>query len=205
MSVHNVHDEPNKDKMQTYYFIRETAADLPNRTLYLTEDIDETSYNDFLFAFRFLEQSEGPIKVVINSSGGDVVRMFSIYDIITTAKNKVIGIGTGEVCSAASLILACCHKRYVTENCVLMYHQHSGGDSGCRYDEKKARREWEDWIHDKMIELFAKNTPKDVSYWKRVLKKEAEFWVLGGERIVEEGVADAVIKSFNDVNVDTST
>ena len=61
------------------------------------------------------------------------------------------------------------------------------------FEEAKARMKWMEWTEGRWAELMARHTARDASYWKRVSKKEAELWVLGGANIVAQGFADGVI------------
>ena len=185
-----------KDIMQALYFVTETGIDIPNRTIYLAEEIEEVGgvSSALLMAFKAFEKTPEPITIYIDTPGGSMAQMFAIYDIITSSPNEVIGIGVGEIASAGVLLLACCDKRYVTENAVLMSHQPTVEGQTLRLDEAKARRRWEDWNQERWAELMARHTPKDKTYWNRITKKEAELWLLGGEEIVAAGLADEVIK-----------
>jgi len=55
------------------------------------------------------------------------------------------------------------------------------------------------WSEQHWARLMDRYTPeavdgkaRDVSYWFQLGKKRAEWWVLGGEAIVAEGIADAI-------------
>jgi ATP-dependent protease ClpP protease subunit len=177
---------------QTLLYQNNAACIWKENTILLTEDICCDSYNTFIVAFRLLESQGKPINVILNTEGGDVVYMFSIYDLIRSATVPITIIGTGQVCSAGVLLLVAGHKRYVTENCVLMSHQGNFGMEGT-FEEAKARLKWMEWTEGRWAELMARHTTRDSSYWKRVSKKEAELWVLGGANIVAQGFADAVV------------
>lgn len=136
------------------------------------------------------------ITVKLNTGGGDVQSMFMFCDTVRMSPAPIHIIGHGNVCSAGVLMLACGHKRFVTRHCVMMVHQyaHSGDEGdGLRYQEAKERRKWEDWTHQRMIELMAEYSGRDVRYWKGVFEKKPEHWLLGGQQIVEEGLADEVL------------
>src|SRR5882757_9876002 len=61
-----------------------------------------------------------PVKLVIDSPGGSDIPMFHLYDSITTCQTPVWTYGSGEVCSAAVLILVAGAKRFATPNCMVM-------------------------------------------------------------------------------------
>jgi ATP-dependent Clp protease protease subunit len=50
-------------------------------------------------------ESDAPIKIMIDSPGGDVDAGYAIFDMIRFVKPKVITVGMGLVASAGALIL----------------------------------------------------------------------------------------------------
>ena len=167
------------------------------REIFIEGEIDDDFGGWLTMVFRRLQlQGPGePITVWLNTPGGDVQSMFVFYDLVTTIPEEVTVIGIGAVCSAGVLMLACADKRLVSENCVLMSHEYSGASGeNLRYSEAKERRKWDDWVHLRWIQLMARHTPQDEAYWKRITERKAEFWLLGGESIVEEGLADGIFQ-----------
>ena len=62
---------------------------LSRRIILITGEIsDETAVNAFM-SFGYLTQSPEPIKIVINSGGGEVIAGQAIYDIMQGIKNEV--------------------------------------------------------------------------------------------------------------------
>jgi ATP-dependent Clp protease, protease subunit len=177
---------------QEIIYRQNSGAVIEDNILLVTDVIDEDMFNSFLIGFRYLEKRKCPINIIVNTGGGDLTAMFSMYDMIRAASVPVTTIGTGAVCSAGVLLLVCAPKRYVTENCTLMSHQGSY-DAGGRFDELESRMKFAEWSEKRWTELMARHTPRDAAYWKRVSKKDAELWVLGGEAIVEAGLADEVL------------
>ena len=97
--------------------------DIPNRRIYVDDAIDERSTALALKGLHYLDQSTGPIQIMINSGGGSVMDTWAIYDSIRSCKNTTITIGTGAVASAAALLLVCGDERYATPNCLFMAHE----------------------------------------------------------------------------------
>ena len=90
--------------------------------------------------------------------------------------------------------MACADERYVTESCMWMTHQASGfGSWGLRLDESQSRRDADDWMESHWCRLMARYTPKTAKQWAKITKDRAEWWLLGGEAIVKEGLADEVV------------
>lgn len=180
--------------------VQRLSFDLHERVIWVCDEIETDFGGWFAQVMRAMEAncSTKSVTVWLNTPGGDVQSMFAFYDIVQASKLEVIGIGHGQVVSAGVLMMACCNTRYVTENCVLMSHEGADYDSGgLRYSEAKERRKWEDWTHARWCELMARHTPHDAAYWRSLTNRKAEYWLLGGEAIVAEGLADKVINVNN--------
>ncbi len=173
------------------------------REIFVIEDIDDEFAGWFTKVFRrFQVQSEEPITIWLNTPGGDEEGMLVFYDLVTTSKVPITIVGSGSICSAGVLMLACGHKRLVTENCTLMSHESRGlGGPDLRHSEAKERRKWEDWLHDRWFELMARCTEPhtqdrdrvcDAKFWKQVTERKAEYWLLGGQAMIDHGLADAI-------------
>lgn len=181
--------------------INNLGIDVCRRIIWLAE-IEETDGELIQRVLTYLNAlSDDEITLYINTPGGDCTSMFAIHDAIRTSKAPIHGIGYGQIASAGVLILACCPRRSVTECCVFMSHEPTvGGDEnslGLR--AAKDRRKWEDWLQSWWCVLMARYTPadKDARWWKRMTEKNGEYWLLGGDDIVAEGLADAVIPDLH--------
>ena len=177
---------------EALYYTSDTYASLKHRTVFITDDIDEDTYTKFVSAFKYLEQTDEPINILLCTPGGVVTYMFSMYDMMRSSKNEVISIGTGWVCSAGVLLLAGANKRYVTENCVLMSHAGESEMEG-RVTDIEERLKVFKWEEARWCDLMARHTPQDAAQWKQWTKRKSELWYLGGEAIVEAGLADSVL------------
>lgn len=173
----------------------ETSVNEEQRRIYLT-DIDDSTGNWFCIVLdHFNSISSEPIDITLNTPGGSITSEFTIHDAIRKSKSPVTVLGTGEVCSAGALILACAHKRYVTESCCLMIHEPTvGGDGGLGLKASKDRRKLEDFTLSHWCELMSRYTKdKDAKAWASIVRNKAEFWRLGGKEIVDAQLADEVI------------
>lgn len=173
-----------------------------SREIFIEGEIDGDFGAWFRKVMRHLESiSHEPITVWIDTPGGDEVSMFSFYDIVTSSPCQVTTVGGGEICSAGVLMLACGSpgQRLVTENCVLMSHEGGRGHAGdgLRYSESKDRRKYEDWTQKQWFVLMARHTERcnperNEAFWKSITNRRAEYWRLGAEEIIEDGIADAI-------------
>jgi ATP-dependent Clp protease protease subunit len=196
-SLEEVLDGQDAQPAPALRHINRLAVDVHERIVYLGE-IEEGDGEWFAQAVNHLDGVPGPLRTIevwLNTPGGDVTAMFAIHDIIRSHPNIRIH-AYGQVCSAGVLLLACGHRRAVTESCVLMSHENrlGGDEEGLGLRAAKDRRKYEDWQHAWWCELMARYTPKDSAWWKRTTERQGEYWLLGGAAIVEAGLADEVVR-----------
>jgi len=169
------------------------------REIFIGEEIEPEFGAWFTKVVRRLESiSLEPITIWLNTPGGDVESMLVFHDLVTTTPCPVTIIGIGSVCSAGCLMLACGGtkggKRLVTESTVFMWHESRGGDPAeLSESEERARRAWKDWQGDYTRLLMASHVKgKTSKFWQNITNKTREHWVLGGQEIIDAGIADAL-------------
>lgn len=177
------------------------GVDPKRGVIHLSDEIDESDAGWFAQALDYIAhqpQTPDRIRFYLNTPGGDVGAMFAIHDLIRSSPIPVEAVGYGCVASAGVLIFACCHRRLVTESCVLMSHESRAGvdSEGLGFKAAKDRRRFDDWQYSFWCELMSRYTPddKDARWWKRTTERQGEYWLLGGDEIVAAGLADAVVR-----------
>ena len=101
-----------------------------NRNITLAE-ITQQSANDITrFIYEMNEEDKNlviekrtPIKLIINSEGGDVYSGFGIVEVIRSSKTPIHTICHGQAQSMSLLILSVGHKRYIGPYSTVMYHE----------------------------------------------------------------------------------
>ena len=99
---------------------------LKTRSLLLSGEINKDSADKLIKDLLVLEaESSDPVRIFINSPGGDVDAGFAIYDMVRFVTCPVIMIGMGLVASAASLILLAvpAERRIGLPNSSFLIHQ----------------------------------------------------------------------------------
>ena len=112
-------------------------TDATNRNLYIMGDItSETGvalenmirfYNQVDKQFNIEKEDRIPIKIWINSWGGDLQAGFTTCDAITFSETPIFTINQGQAASAAALIFLTGHQKYAFPNSYLMLHEGSIG------------------------------------------------------------------------------
>lgn len=156
----------------------EYSIDINNRTLYLSEEIDDAITDNIIKGFHLLDSTNGTIYLQINSGGGYCSSMRAIYDTIRSCKNEVHTLGTGQVCSAAGLLLVAGDRRFVTENCWFMAHE---GQADTDIESNITildRAQLNARQADQWAALMAKHTKPSKDWWiKNALENKKELWL----------------------------
>ena len=185
--------------------IQNMNVNLKTRELFVAGDITPEFGDWFTCVIRYLEShSDEPIIVWLNTQGGDVSSMFTFHDLVRASTCKIITIGTGQVCSAGVLMLACGNYRLVTESTVLMSHRGEDSITG-NLEQMETQMKVVKWSEEHwgvLMDRYSDETgpdgkARDARYWFQKGKKTAEWWVTGGEAIIAEGIADEMYNAEN--------
>ena len=115
---------PTKTDLTIFELTVDYHIDLPNRRVYLSDEIDEKTTDLMIKALHHLDSKPGgDIEFWINCGGGSVYHSYAIFDAIRNCKNKVICVGTGHVASAACILLVAGDEAYATRHTMFMSHE----------------------------------------------------------------------------------
>lgn len=194
----NVFDNVNRANMDNKLSITalnigiafEYGVNFKERTITLSGEVDESMFILVDIALTEMEsQSKSTITVRINSPGGSTYAAMGIVGRLMRSKCHIVTEGYGHVMSAATLLLACGHRRKISSYAWFMHHEASYGIEG-RHSELKntvaqVEREEKQWA-----EWMAKFTQKDAKFWeKNGVGKDAYFTP---QELIELGVADEI-------------
>lgn len=122
----------NLDELSEY-------SDASNRNLYIMGDINADTgvavenmirfYNQIDKQFNIEKEDRIPIKIWINSYGGDLQAALTTCDAINLSETPIYTINQGQAASAAALIFLAGHKRIAFPKSYLMIHEGSIGVS----------------------------------------------------------------------------
>lgn len=133
--------------------------------------------------------SDEPIKLFINSPGGSVDAMFTIYDMIRMSRVPIYTLGA-ECASAAAVLMAAGHKRYMLPHGKMMLHLPSAGFSGDAREweiQQKEMDKCKNSIVDALVECGVKKEPEAV-----LRDIDREYWMDAKETIAY-GLSDEVM------------
>ena len=130
--------------------------------------IDEASYREFSET-PALDTKDTSVLVELNSDGGLAVQALAFVSRMRLAPQTIAVLGIGEVCSAATIILAAGTRghRFLTKESWVMTHEDSGKIKGTvsqmESEVRTARRLEDQWCY-----LMGKYTRVSAKAWKKM-------------------------------------
>lgn len=171
---------------------------LKTRSLLLSGEINKESADKFIKDLLILEhENSEPIKVFINSPGGDVDAGFAIYDMIRFVSCEVTIIGMGLVASAAALILLAVPKerRIALSNSSYLIHQPLSQMKG-NATEIEIHTMWLERLKEKLNRIISEETGKSLDQVSK--DTDRDHW-LTAEEAKEYGLVNKVIKERKEI------
>lgn len=96
-----------------------------SRTIYIVGEINPEMARQTMIALEKIDVVDGPIRIVLNSEGGDEQDGYAIYDAIMQCRNLVMIEGFGSVMSIAAAIFQAGDVRQLAPNAMFMIHHGS--------------------------------------------------------------------------------
>ena len=167
---------------------------LKTRSVLLSGEINKESADRFIKDLLILEaESADPIRVFINSPGGDVDAGFAIYDMVRFVSCPVIMIGTGLIASAASLILLAvpAERRVGLPNSSYLIHQPLSEMKGNATDIEIHAQQLEK-VKEKLNRIISEATGTDLE--TVASDTDRDHW-LDAEQALEYGLISKVVRT----------
>ena len=171
---------------------------LKTRTVLLTGEINKTLAERVVRQVLLLEQeSDAPIKVFIDSPGGDADAGFAILDMMRFVRPPIKMIGMGLVASAGAIVLLAAprEQRFALPNSRYLIHQPMAGFRGVGTEIEIHAKEI-DLMRRKMNDLISQETGKPAAEVER--DTDRDYW-MGAEEALAYGLVGSIIHSQNDL------
>jgi len=172
---------------------------LKTRTILLSGEINKELAEKTIRQLLLLEDmNDEPIKIFIDSPGGDADAGYAIFDMIRFVKPKVWTIGMGLVASAAAIIQLASPKdrRLGLPNSHYLIHQPLSGIRGVATDIEIHAKELEK-LRGKINVLIADETGNSVNQVEK--DTDRDYWMTATEA-VKYGLISRVITNRDEIN-----
>jgi ATP-dependent Clp protease protease subunit len=171
---------------------------LQTRSIMLSGEIDKESAEKVVKQLLILEaESDDPIKIFINSPGGDVDAGFAIYDMAKFVKNEVYMIGMGLIASAATLVLLAvpAERRLGLPNSSYLIHQPMSRMEGVATDIEIYTKQLER-TRDRLNAIVAAQTGQPIEVVKR--DTDRDYW-LDAQEAISYGLISRVVENRSEI------
>jgi len=193
-------DEDDEDTEKTNSISIDPLAGrmLKTRTILISGEINKELAEKTIRQLLLLEDmSNEPIRIFIDSPGGDADAGYAIFDMIRFVKPEVWTIGMGLVASAAAIIqLAAPKERRVgLPNSHYLIHQPLSGIRGVATDIEIHAKELEK-LRDKINKLIAQETGTPAAQVEK--DTDRDYW-MSADDAVTYGLISRVVVNRNEI------
>lgn len=172
-----------------------------NRELYLGEICDGTgsSMESYIRFWNTVDDKNNvpiedrkPIKIYIDSPGGNLTDTFMIIDAMKMSKTPIWTIATGCTYSGGFFSFIAGHKRFAYPHSSFLYHEGSTSNGGTSSQFANFAAFYKKQL-DQLKDIVLDNTSIDEEKYKEIHKED--FW-LTAEEALELNICDEIIKEF---------
>jgi len=191
-------DDDDQEKNKSPVIDPLAARMLRTRTILLSGEVNKELAEKTIRQLLLLEDiNDDPIRIFIDSPGGDADAGYAIFDMIRFIKPKVWTIGMGLVASAAAIIqLASPNERRIgLPNSHYLIHQPLSGIRGVATDIEIHANELEK-LREKINILISEETGNPVSQVEK--DTDRDYWMNAAEA-VRYGLISRVITSRDEI------
>jgi ATP-dependent Clp protease, protease subunit len=171
---------------------------LKSRTILVSGEINKPLAERVIRSLILLsEEAPDPIKVYIDSPGGDADAGYAIFDMMRFVKPKIQMIGMGLVASAAAIIILAAPKaqRVGLPNSHYLIHQPMSGTRGVATEIEIHAKEIEK-LRAKINKLIAEETGQAMEKVEK--DTDRDYW-MNAEEAVSYGLLSRVIKTRDEL------
>ena len=177
-----------------------------NRNLFLNGEINSSSVQNIIESILNINEEDErlekqynnvirtPIKLFINSNGGNVYDGFALVDIVRNSTTPIHTITVGSAMSMGLLIYAVGHKRYVGEYATLMFHDVSSAIVD-KLEGMKDRMEELRKIQAMICTIVTNNSNIPLNTLA-VKLNQREDWYITAQEALEYKLADDYLHKF---------
>jgi ATP-dependent Clp protease protease subunit len=168
------------------------------RTIVLSGEIDESSVKDAIQTISFINEIDDgkevvePIKLIINSLGGNILDGFALIGVIENSFVPVYTYGYGSIMSMALPILVAGDKRFGHPLATFMYHECLDSVPYDKMSIIKENIEETDRLMDMYDDYLISRTTLTQKQLNKVKNKKTD-WYFGSDEALSYNIINEVI------------
>lgn len=188
----------NQVKISEYSKAAELTDIIKNRSV-IIGDIDEDTgsiidnfikfWNGYDEELNIPVEKRTPIKLCIDSCGGDFLSVLTIIDSIENSKTPVWTINIGKAYSGGMFIMCAGHKRLAYKRSSFLFHEGSVGGVGGDANKFQNYADHYKALRNEMKKIVTEKTNISVEEYE---KHEKDDWWFMTEEALEKGVIDEI-------------
>ncbi len=182
--------------------LRNFYQDEQDRVFWVTTEINDSLLDLVKMIIKCNKEDKGksveeriPIKVFIDSPGGDVCALWTTIKAIEISKTPVYTINYCTAYSAAADLLASGHKRFALPGTSVMVHSGSCMFGGTMEQAENMKKHF-DKLGKKITDYFLAHTKVDPKTFK---KKAPADWYMDEDEALKNGLIDEIITDLDTI------
>lgn len=166
-----------------------------NSILWLTGEINTDNITEVckaILARQYDKTRTDPIRLFINSVGGDLTDAFGLIDLMRSSSVEIHTYAIGQVLSSAFLIFISGKRghRYIGQNATCMIHQFHNTVEG-KYHELMAKKKDLDLTNEKMINVLLHGGSFNKEFIQNNFMNHEDYY-FSIEEMIDYGFADVI-------------
>ena len=171
------------------------------RTFFINDTITQHTAKDIFSAINLFNRVDyaippderRPIKLIINSYGGDLYAGFTIISAIRASQTPVYTYNVGTAFSCGFFILINGHKRFGSEYSSYLFHQ---GSNFCGGDAHKVIQEVDHYKY--LLKQMKKNVIEETKISSELFEEhQKDDWYFDVKKALKFGVIDEIMTDIN--------
>lgn len=175
---------------------------LRKREIVWNDDIDDATIDIALYIKKWNDEDKGkdikdrkPIKIFINSDGGNVDTVLHVIDMIRLSKTPVYTIGMGRVYSAGGLLLMAGSRRYIFPHTSCLIHDGSSGAIGS-IGKMLDNLEFTKRLEKQIKQYILESTRITEGMYDQNYRRD---WFMFSDEMIELGIADEIVTDIDTI------
>lgn len=180
-------------KSRDLFFIKQVdQASIGELTQKIVEINQDDEHLKKLYSVYNLDYTPDPIKIYIDSFGGQVYQCFGLISVIERSHTPIHTIVTGCAMSAGFMILISGHRRFAHKLSTPLYHQVSSGTSGT-VKEMEEKLEESKRLQSQLEDIVKEKTKITKKRLREIFETQKD-WYMTSKEARELGVIDEILE-----------